>query len=169
MSEASPPGPLRVFPDTGALLAMLLFPRDRDGNLTLAGEVLDRYLQDAFALVISRVVVDELEEVIDRNFGVHRPQAIRLLGSMADQFTRWPTPEEIKAALPFTTDPEDAPLLAAAIIAQPDIVLSNDFRAFHTPQAKSFLARHQITVESLYGLLCVFGRRERKPDTGFSL
>lgn len=42
MSAASPPSPLRVFPDTGALLAMLLFPRDREGNLTLAGEVLEK-------------------------------------------------------------------------------------------------------------------------------
>ena len=42
MSAASPPSPLRVFPDTGALLAMLLFPRDREGNLTLAGELLEK-------------------------------------------------------------------------------------------------------------------------------
>lgn len=163
MSEVSPPSPLRVFPDTGVLLAVLLFPRDREGNLTLAGEVQDLYRQGAFDLVISRVVVDELEEVIDRDFVVYRPQVIRLLASVADQFTRWPTPEEIAAALPFTTDPEDAPLFAAVVVAQPDIVLSNDFRAFHAPQAKFFWARHHIAVESLYGLLCVFGRRERKP------
>jgi hypothetical protein len=52
-------------------------------------------------------------------------------------------------------------LFAAALIAEPDIVLSNDFES-HTPQAKTFWAAHQIQVESLYGLLCVFGRRERK-------
>lgn len=165
MSDVSPPSSLRVFPDTGALLSMLIFPRDRLGNPTLAGEVLDLYQQGAFALIISRAVVDELEEVIDRDFVAYRSQVIRLLAPMANQFTRWPTPEETAATLPFTTDPEDAPIFAAAVVAQPDIVLSNDFRAFHTPQAKRFWAGHQIAVESLYGLLCVLGRRQRKPAT----
>ncbi len=31
--------PLRVFADTGVLLAMILFPKDRKGHRTLAGEV----------------------------------------------------------------------------------------------------------------------------------
>jgi predicted nucleic acid-binding protein len=111
MSDVSPPSSLRVFPDTGALLSMLIFPRDRLGNPTLAGEVLDLYQQGAFALIISRAVVDELEEVIDRDFVAYRSQVIRLLAPMANQFTRWPTPEETAATLPFTTDPEDAPSL----------------------------------------------------------
>jgi hypothetical protein len=34
---------------------------------------------------------------------------------------------------------------------------------FHTPQARTFWKEHGI-VESLYGLLCVFGRRERKGE-----
>ena len=54
---------LRVFPDTGALVAMLVFPRDRHGRLTLAGEVLQLYDEGTFDLLLSRVVVDELEEV----------------------------------------------------------------------------------------------------------
>lgn len=81
----------RVFPDTGVLLAMIVFPRDRSGSTTLAGEVLELY------------------------------------------------------------------------------ELSNDFQAFHTPQAKVFWRQHDITVESLYGLLCVFGRRERKGEPEFPL
>jgi predicted nucleic acid-binding protein len=133
MSDVSPPSSLRVFPDTGALLSMLVFPRDRLGNPTLAGEVLDLYQQGAFALIISRAVVDELEEVLDRDFVAYRSQVIRLLAPMANQFTRWPTPEETAATLPFTTDPEDAPIFAASVVAQPDIVLSNDFRAFLIP------------------------------------
>jgi len=62
------------------------------------------------------------------------------------------------------SDPSDAPVFASAILARPDIVLSNDFQAFHTPQAKSFWKQHTITVESLYGLLCVFGRRETRGE-----
>jgi predicted nucleic acid-binding protein len=152
----------RVFPDTGALVAMVVFPRDRHGQLSLAGEVLQLYDDGAFDLLLSRVVVDELEEVIDRDFPEQRRHLLAFLAPFGDQLVRWPTPEEIQAVLPVVVDADDAPIFAAALIAQPDIVLSNDFQAFHSPQAKAFWKRHGIEVESLYGLLCVFGLRERK-------
>lgn len=158
---------LRVFPDTGVLLSMVVFPRDRSGALTLAGEVLELYEAGAFELVVGQVVVDELDEVLDERFPRYRPRAVSLLMPFADRLVRWPTPAEIAAVLPFCDDPSDAPIFASALIAKPDVVLSNDFQAFHTPRAKSFWKRHGIAVESLYGLLCILGRRERRgnPDT----
>lgn len=153
---------LRVFPDTGALLAMIVFPRGKSGNPTLAGEVLELYEGGAFDLVVSRVVVDELDEVIDRDFPEARSDMVRLLAPLADHLTPRPTPEQVAAVLPFTTDAEDAPIFAAAVIARPDIVLSNDFKAFHSPRAKQLWKEHGIVVESLYGLLSRFGRRRQK-------
>jgi predicted nucleic acid-binding protein len=153
---------VRVFPDTGVLLAMVAFPRDRNGALTLAGEVLHLYEEGAFELVIGQSVVDELDEVLDERFPRYRPRAVSLLIPFTSRLVRWPTPAEIAAVLPACSDPTDAPIFASAIIAQPDIVLSNDFEAFHTPQAKAFWKEHGSTVESLYGLLCVLGRRERR-------
>nr|BAL52700.1 hypothetical protein HGMM_F03A04C23 [uncultured prokaryote] len=64
------------------------------------------------------------------------------------------------------SDPEDAPIFAAAVISRPDIVLSNDFETFHSARAKAFWKRHGIQLESLYGLLCLFGRRKRKEGEG---
>lgn len=154
----------RVFPDTGVLLAMIVFPRDRSGSITLAGEVLELYEAGAFELVIGQAVVDELDEVLDERFPAHRPQAVSLLMPFADRLVRRPTPTEIAAVLPFCSDPADAPIFASAVIAQPDIVLSNDFQAFHTSKAKAFWKQGNIAVESLYGLLCTFGRRERVSD-----
>jgi len=156
--------PTRVFPDTGVLLAMIVFPRGQDGGLSLAGEVLQLYEEDAFDLVIGQAVMDELDEVLDRQFPRHRSRAVSLLMPFTARLVRWPTPAEIAAVLPFCCDPSDAPIFASAVIARPDIVLSNDFRAFHTPQAKAFWKEHSIAVESLYGLLCVFGRRERRGE-----
>ncbi len=77
---------------------------------------------------------------------------------------RWSPPERSRRAQdrPFCSAPSDASIFASAIIARPDIVLSNDFQAFHTPQAKAFWKEHGIAVESLYGLLCVFGWREQE-------
>lgn len=154
----------RVFPDTGALVAMVVFPRDRRGQLSLAGEVLQLYEEDAFDLLLSRVVVDELEEVIERDFPEQRRHLLTFLAPFAHQLVRWPTPEEIQAVLPVVVDADDAPIFAAALAAQPDIVLSNDFQTFHSPQAKAFWKQHGIEVESLYGLLCVFGLRERRRE-----
>ena len=141
---------------------MMVFPKDQYGQPTLAGEVLDLYEEDVFDLILSQAVIDELEEVIDRDFPEYRSQILALLAPFKGWLTRWPMPQEIKAALLYSTDPDDAPIFAAAVVAQPDIVVSNDFQAFHTPRAKEFWAQYQIQVESLYGLLCVFGRRERK-------
>ncbi len=155
----------RVFLDTGVLLAMVVFPRDRAGSPTLAGEVLQLYEEGAFELVVGQAVIDELDEVLDERFPRHRSRAVSLLMPFAEQLVRWPTPAEIATVLPFCGDPSDAPIFASTIIVQPDIVLSNDFRAFHTPQAKAFWREHGIVVESLYGLLCLFGRRERRGGT----
>ncbi len=156
--------PLRVFPDTGVLLAMIVFPRSRAGALTLAGEVLDAYRAGEFELVIGRAVVDELDQVLDERFAAHRAAAVTMLRPFGGRLTRRPTPAEIAAVLSFCMDPSDAPIFASALIALPDVVLANDFHAFHATVAKVFWAEHGITVESLYGFLCRLGRRERRTE-----
>jgi len=60
---------MRVFPDTGVLLAMVVFPRDRSGGFSLAGEVLQLYEAGAFDLTIGQAAVDELDEVLDVRTG----------------------------------------------------------------------------------------------------
>ena len=154
--------PLRVFPDTGVLLAMIVFPRNRAGALTLAGEVLDAYRAGEFELVIGQAVVDELDQVLDERFAAHRAKAVTMLRPFAGRLTRRPTPAEIASVLSFCMDPSDAPIFASALIALPAVVLANDFHAFHATTAKVLWAEHGIAVESLYGLLCQLGRRERR-------
>lgn len=141
---------------------MIVFPTDQEGKPTLAGEVKDLYERGEFELILSRVTEAELLEVVARDFPEHRELVELFLKPFAGRCTRWPTAEEVQQALPFVNDPEDAPIFAAAVISRPDIVLSNDFETFHSAQAKAFWKRHRIRVESLYGLLCLFGRRKRK-------
>lgn len=167
-----------MFPDTNALLAMIIFPTDRGGRPTLAGEVKELYDQGAFELILSQVTGEELRKVVARDLPEHRELVEHFLKPFEDQFTRWPTREEVDEVLPYCTDPDDTPIIAAAILSKPDvepnneheepqgtyIVLSNDFETFHTERAKELWARHEIQLESLYGLLCVFGKRERKDE-----
>ena len=159
----SPPAtPPLVFPDTNALLAMIVFPIDREGKPTLAGEVKALYEQGAFDLVLSEVTAWELLEVVGREFPARRELAGRFVQLFGGQLTRWPTPEEVERVAPYVVDPEDAPIFAAAVLSRPDIVLSNDFETFHTKKAKAFWRSRGIRLESLYGLLCLFGLRARK-------
>ena len=154
---------LRVFLDTGALLSMIVFPVGRKGKPTLAGEILNLYEEGVFEIVVSQEVVEELLEVIREEFPDAYEQALLFLSPFIPYLTQKPTLEEVADALPYTVDHEDAPIFAAAVIAQPDIVLSSDFETFHTAKAKRYWKKHGIQIESLYGLLCVFGRRKRKP------
>ncbi len=154
---------LRVFPDTGAVLSMIVFPVGRQSRPTLAGEILGLHQEGLFQIVMSQEVEEELLEVIRAEFPDAYEQALLFLSPFVPYLTRKPTPEEVVRALPYTVDREDAPIFAAAVIAQPDIVLSSDFETFHTPKAKRYWETHGIQIESLYGLLCVFGRRQRKP------
>jgi predicted nucleic acid-binding protein len=75
---------MRVFPDTGVLLAMIVFPRSRSGSTTLAGEVLELYEAGAFEVVIAQAVVDELDEVLDGRF----PHVSISGGIVVDAFRR---------------------------------------------------------------------------------
>jgi len=161
-----PREPLRVFIDTGALLALIVFPKDKGGRPTLAGEVLRLYEAGRFALILSEPVVEELRRLVRRKFPKHLGEVEAFLAPFKDKLTCWPTPREVEAVQPATADPTDAPIFAAAIVAEPkpEIVLSNDFTAFHTDRAKRFFAEHGLQVESLYGLLCLFGLRERRTD-----
>lgn len=155
---------LRVFPDTGVLLAMVVFPRDRTGTATLAGEVLALYEANAFEMILGQAVIDELDEVLAARFTTHRAAAVAWLRPHLDSLVRWPTPEEIIAVLPYCSDAADAPIFATAILTRAQVVLANDFQSFHRPEAKSLWQANGMEVESLYGLLCRFGHRERKDE-----
>ena len=143
---------------------MIVFPLDRQGRFTLAGEVKDLYEQDEFELVLSQVTVAELLEVVARDFPEYQEIAQLFFKPFEEKLTRWPTPKEVQQVLPYVVDAEDAPIFAAVLLSQPDIVVSNDFETFHSERAKEFWKRHGIEVESLYGLLSVLGKRKRKSE-----
>ena len=107
----------------------------------MAGEVLSLYYEGLFDLVISQEVVEELLDVIREEFSDAYDRVLTFLAPFAPQFSRKPTPEEVTAALPYIVDLDDAPIFAAAVAARPDIVLSNDFKTFHTKKAKDFWKR----------------------------
>lgn len=151
-----------VFPDTNALLSLIIFPQNSNGRLTLAGELQELYQEGKFDLILSKVVISEVLDVVRRDFSEYQEIVEHFVQPFEETSTRWPSSEEVKKVCPYVVDSDDAPIFAGAILSNPDIVLSNDFETFHTDKAKKFWKRHDIRLESLYGLLCFFGERERK-------
>ncbi len=151
-----------VFPDTNALLSMLLFPEDSLGKPTLAGEVKDLYEQARFDLTLNHAVVAELKNVVERKFPEHRQTVDLFLDPFETNIRRWPSKEEVDRVRHLVTDLPDAIILASARLTEPDVFLTNDFNSFHTPETTSFLNEENIQVVTLYGPLCLFGKRERE-------
>src|SRR4051812_20125622 len=104
---------LRVFPDTGVLLSMIVFPIGQQGQPTLAGEILGLYQEGLFEIIISQEVVEELLEVIREEFPAASVQASIFLSPFTPYLTRKPTPEEVRGSLSYTVDQDDAPIFAA--------------------------------------------------------
>ena len=79
---------LRVFPDTGVLLSMAIFPVGQRGKPTLAGEVLGLYYKNFFDLAISQAVVEELLAVIQEEFSDSYNRVLAFLAPFTPQFSR---------------------------------------------------------------------------------
>ena len=134
-----------------------------EGRTTLASEVRDAVEAGELALFICDVVADEFREVVERDF----QRSIRGLEPFLERYgvTILPTPERglLKQAQAVCVDPDDVPILAAAVQSAERygvmLLLSNDFENFHTPEMKAFLVEYGMQPMSLYGLLKLVGRR----------
>ena len=65
----------------------------------------------------------------------------------------------------FPVDQDDAPIFAAAVIAQPDIVLSSDFGTFHTPKAKRYWGKtRHSNRKSVRTVVCLWPSPTKTPE-----
>ena len=151
-----------VFSDTNALVAMLCFPHQPD-RPSLAHEVAGAVEQETLHLLISDVVAAELRRVAARDF----PKALASVEMGLELYgvTTLPEPDEglLEQTLVVCNDPDDAPVLAAALQCTEShgvsLLLSNDIETFHTPEMKVFLADYGLAPVTLCGLLKLLGRR----------
>lgn len=151
-----------VFADTNALIAIHCFEPPK-GQKTLAFEVVEAERAGDLTLLICDIVANEVRRVVARSF----PDALSGLDPFLEGYgvTILPEPERglLEQAQIVCVDPDDAPILAAAVQSAERygamLLLSNDFETFHTPEMKAFLAEHGVLPVSLYGLLKLVGRR----------
>ena len=133
------------------------------GQTTLASEVREAVEAGELELFICNVVADEFREVIERDFKRSLLGLEPFLEKYGVVTLSEPGQALLEQAEEVCVDPDDAPILAAAVqsVEQHDAVLllSNDFETFHTPEMKAFLLEYGMLPVSLYGLLKFIGLR----------
>lgn len=111
---------MRVFVDTNVLLAAALFPQGR------AARAYDAVFTRGYVLVVSDVILTELSDVAARKFPdrVRAVQefkdALQLLAFVVD------TPPRQMEAEGAVRDPDDRPILRAAIASGCDVLMTGD-------------------------------------------
>lgn len=109
---------MRVLVDTNILISAALFPQGK------VARVLD-YLFETHTVVIASYAVQECEQVFLRKFPEKLP-ALRLFLAGID-YEPFDTPARLDSSrFPQIRDARDLPILASAILADVDILISGD-------------------------------------------
>ena len=107
---------MRVMCDTNVLISGILFPD------SVPGKVL-RAVAEQGLLVLATYIVDELRRIFQRKF----PDKMRTLEHYLkrQQFELFVTPQDLQnVVMPSIRDTKDEPVLASAILADVDILLT---------------------------------------------
>ena len=129
----------------------------------MAFELAEAEAKNECQLFICNTVADELREVVERDFPKSLPQLEPFLETYGVTKLNKPSQELLENCCSICVDPDDAPILAAAVqsatLFDIMLLLSNDFETFHTDKVKAFLLEYEMIPVSLYGLLKILGYR----------
>jgi len=122
---------MRVMLDTNVLISGMAFhgPERR---------LLDAILRNDHVLVLCQQTEIETETVLLRKFSASERFLENFLRLFRVERVSLPSRVDIEQARALIRDSKDAPILAAAIIAQPDIFVTGD-KDFHTPEVKKLI------------------------------
>lgn len=134
---------MRVMLDTNVLISGMVFhgPERR---------LLDTILKNDHVLVLCEQTEREAEMVLLRKFFISERFFKNFLRLFRLERVPLPSRAEIEKACGLIRDPKDAPILAAAITARPDLFVTGD-KDFHTPEVKKLIPV-QTTSQALNSL-----------------
>lgn len=126
---------LRVYVDTNIFISLLAFHSKKMRYFL-------QVVQEQHTLLLSTAVLDEIDEVLARNF----PKALPLVSKMLRllQYELIPTPapsdptyQQIVSQLPYIKDPDDVIIFVGAWLGKSDVIVSHDKKHFHTKEVKA--------------------------------
>ena len=105
---------MKVLVDTNILFSALLYPNGAPGRALI-------YVSENQELALSDYNISELREIVQRKIPAQMADVDVLLAKLAYELVVAPiSPEKL------ISDPKDAPVLNAAIVANVDIIISGD-------------------------------------------
>ena len=105
---------MRVLVDTNILFSALLYPDGMPGRALI-------HISENYELILSDYNISELREIVERTVPDKMADIDVFLAKLAYEHVIAPiSPEKL------ISDPKDAPILNAAIIADVDIIISGD-------------------------------------------
>lgn len=118
---------IRVFLDSNVIFSGLYSSKGAPGI------ILDRFISGRLTVVLSRQVLEEVVRTIKRAVPEVLPSLEQLLVNCPPEVVKDPSLEELKKWLGLM-NPGDAPILGAALSAQPDYFITGDKHLFASPQ-----------------------------------
>lgn len=109
----------RVFVDTNVLISGLVFA----GN---EFDLLEMARVGTIRLVLAEAVIEEARRVISRRFPEMRDILERFLESADYDWVDRPDQEAIQSASVVLRDPDDAEIVASAMLAEPTVMITGD-------------------------------------------
>lgn len=122
-SDARP----RIFLDSNVIFSGLYSASGAPGS------ILSGYIEGKLRVVISQQVLEEVVRTVERKHIAALPLLKRILVNVPPEIVEDPKPEEV-ALWDRIMDSEDASILAAAIAAQPDYLVTGDRRFFENAE-----------------------------------
>jgi putative PIN family toxin of toxin-antitoxin system len=120
----------RVFIETNVLISAVVTPN------SISRQCINQVM-DHHQLLICSYSVDEVFRIVDEKFPEAQGIWDHLLTGM--HFELIYTPKQLDFPIPFIRDKGDEPIIASAVLAQPDILISGD-KDFHTQEIREHLA-----------------------------
>ena len=129
---------LRVFLDSNVIFSGM------HSSQGAPGIILEHFIEGRLRVVISQQVLGEVVHTIKEKLPEALPALRRLLVNIPPEIREGPTPEEV-AHWAEVINIEDASILAAAIIAQPDYLITGDKHFFENPDIAEKSRLHIVT------------------------
>jgi putative PIN family toxin of toxin-antitoxin system len=116
----------RVFLDTNVIFSGLY------SSQGAPGKILEGFIDGKLEIIVSQKVLEEVVRTIKKKLPEALSALNRLLVSIPPEIVEDPSPEEV-AHWTKVIDAEDAAILAAAVAAQPDYLVTGDSHFLSSP------------------------------------
>jgi putative PIN family toxin of toxin-antitoxin system len=120
----------RVFVETNVFISAVIKPD------SISRQCIN-HIMDYHRLIVCSYTIDEVFHIVKSRFPEAQENWERLLTGMDFEWIY--TPKTIDFLIPPIRDRKDEPILASAVLAQPDILVSGD-KDFHTAEIREYFA-----------------------------